>query len=389
MVANPMLGVLLHAIGGLAAACFYLPYKKVRFWAWETYWLAGGVFAWLLVPWLFAVVLVPDCRQVLMRAGVESICWTYLFGVLWGIGAVTYGLTMRYLGIALGMAIVLGNCAAFGTLIPPLFKGQMSEIISTQSGLVILGGVGMCLAGIALSGMAGMSKERELSKEQKLAAVEEFSFAKGMIVAILSGILSAAMSYAFAAGKPIATLAVQYGTSELWQNVLLLPVVLAGGLTTNMVWCLMLNVKNKTLGQYAKGYLFDDNSNAAKMSEESDCSSSGPLQTLAVAEKEARNTTVVRVPMAANYLLCACAGTMWYLQFFFYGMGTTKMGKYDFSSWTLHMASIIIFGTICGIFLKEWRGTSRRTHALIAVGLVILISSTIVVGYGNYLGTLK
>ncbi len=207
--------------------------------------------------------------------------------------------------------------------------------------------------------MAGISKERELSDEQKKETIKEFHFWKGLGVATFSGVMSASMSYGFAAGKPIAQLAVQNGTPDLWQNIPVLVVVLAGGFTSNCIWCVLLQFKNKTFGDYTR--------------------------TCTISEQVNMQPSTA-VPLKLNYLLCAIAGFTWYLQFFFYGMGSTRMGKYDFSSWTLHMASIIIFSTLWGVALKEWKGTSKRTHVLIAIGLFVLIASTVVVGYGNYLG---
>jgi L-rhamnose-H+ transport protein len=198
-------------------------------------------------------------------------------------------------------------------------------------------------------------------EKEKKAAVKEFSFKKGVWVATFCGIMSACMSYGFAAGKPIAELAVSNGSSDLWKNLPVLIVVLAGGFTTNLIWCVALNFRNKTFGDYLKR-------------EEQ------------VVPSEATVAGIVSVPVIANYLLCALAGTLWYLQFFFYGMGTTKMGRYDFSSWTLHMASIMIFGTLVGVYLSEWKGVSGRTHRLMLSGLVVLVSSTLIIGYGTYLG---
>jgi L-rhamnose-H+ transport protein len=350
---DPALGVVLHAIGGLASASFYLPYRLVKAWAWESYWLVGGVFSWIVAPWVFALFLTPELYRVIAEAPPSALFWTYCFGVLWGIGGLTFGLTMRYLGIALGMAMALGYCAAFGTLMPPLFRGELEGVARTTAGATVLFGVFVCLAGIVVSGLAGRSKERELTDEQKQAVIHEFSFAKGVLVAAASGVLSACMSYGFAAGKPIADLAVQHGAHPLWQNLPVLVVVLAGGLTTNLIWCLALNIRNKTAGDYRGA---------------SECGQRLSSMTL-------RN----------NYLFCAVAGTVWYLQFLFYGMGNTLMGKFEFSSWTLHMASIMIFGTLWGLVLHEWKGSSARTQLLNAAGLLILISSTVIVGYGNYL----
>ncbi len=363
MNANPLLGVLLHAIGGLASASFYLPFRGVKHWAWETYWLVGGVFSWVVAPWAAALLLIPHLFEVLRDSPAESLFWTYIFGVLWGVGGLTFGLTMRYLGIALGMAMALGYCVAvFGTLIPPLFRGEMGGILTSTSGLTILAGVAVCLLGIVISGFAGRSKERELSTAQKQETIKEFHLVKGVLVATLAGIMSASMAFAFATGAPIKEVAEAYGAIPMFANIAVLPVVLAGGFTTNFLWCAFLNLKNRTGGDY-----FNRRCIAA-------------ADGLPTKAKE-------RAPLLANYSLSALAGVTWYMQFFFYGMGTTKMGKYDFSSWTLHMASIMIFGTLIGVAIGEWRGSSRATFKLVAVGLTVLVASTAVVGYGNYLGT--
>jgi len=349
MDANPALGVVLHAIGGLAAASFYIPYKRVKAWSWESYWLVGGVFSWIVAPWAFSLTILPQTVAILRATGGSTLVWTFFFGVLWGVGGLTFGLTMRYLGIALGYAIALGLCAAFGTLMPPLVSGELAEILTRGSGQVVVLGVFVCLAGIAVSGGAGIRKEGEVSEADKKAVVAEFSLGRGMAVAVACGVMSASMAYGIAAGKPIAEAALAHGAPSLWQNLPVLIVILTGGFLTNAVWCLALSRKNRTWRDFlGKG--------------------SGD-----------------RAPLLANYSLCALAGVIWYLQFFFYGMGTTRMGRYDFSSWTLHMASIIIFSTLWGIALHEWKGTTFGTRRLVAAGLALLVASTVIVGYGNYL----
>jgi L-rhamnose-proton symport protein (RhaT) len=210
----------------------------------------------------------------------------------------------------------------------------------------------VCLLGIALSGLAGRSKERELSSEQKAATIREFDFGKGMLVATFCGVMSSCFAYGLAAGKPLADLTrarlLDHGRADLWQNLPVLIVVLLGGFTTNVVWCVILNARNRSAGEYL---------------------------------------AVPGAPrlLLLNYVLSAVAGVVWYLQFFFYSMGQTRMGSYEFSSWTMHMASIIIFSTLWGVALHEWKGTSRKTHGLIASGLAVLVASTILVGYGNFL----
>lgn len=344
-----ILGVFLHALGGFAAGTFYIPFKKVKNWAWETYWLVGGAFSWLVAPWVLAFLTVPGVISVLRGAPVKSVVWSYIFGLLWGIGGLTFGLSVRYLGMSLGYAIALGFCAAFGTILPPIYDGTIGGLLRSSSGLTIMGGIAVCLIGIAICGWAGVSKEKELSAEEKKKTIAEFDFTKGLLVAIFAGIMSACMAYAIKAGKPIADLAVLRGTHSLWQNSPVFVIALAGGFTTNFIWCVFLNIKNRTGKDYVNG-------NGASIGN--------------------------------NYFFSALAGITWYCQFMFYGMGTTRMGKYDFSSWTIHMAFIIIFSNIWGLFFREWKGTSRRTHKLIFAGILVLILSTIVVGVGNYLASL-
>lgn len=343
------LGVLLHAIGGFAAGSFYIPFKKVRNWAWESYWLVGGVFSWIIMPWLIAAATTPQLFSLFGDVPMRSIIWSYSFGVLWGIGGLTFGLSMRYLGMSLGYAIALGFCAAFGTIIPPIFSGEIIELVRHTSGLVILGGVLVCLIGIAVCGWAGISKERELSTEQKRASIKEFDFLRGLLVAIFAGVMSSCMAFGIAAGEPIAQLAVKNGIHPLWQNSPVLVVVLAGGFTTNFLWCLILNIKNRS----AKDY------------------------------RQAGDAS-----LATNYLFSALAGITWYFQFMFYGMGTTKMGKYNFSSWTLHMAFIIVFSNIWALLFREWKGASRRTMTIVICGILVVVLSTVLIGAGNFMASL-
>ncbi len=359
------IGVFFHWLGGLASGSFYVPYKFVKNWSWEVYWLAGGFVSWIFAPWILAFLLSDNLVSTIyatLQVDPKAILYSFLFGMMWGVGGLTFGLTMRYLGMSLGMAVALGYCTVLGTLMPPLVTGEfMTKILGTHAGWINLFGLGVCALGITLAGLAGMSKEREMSEEAKKESIKEFNFFKGILVATVSGIFSAGMAYGMAAADPIATTSQFFGTKELWTGLPKLCVILLGGFTSNFIWCAYLLLTKRTTGQFFY----------SKIEVQSDDGEQGKK--------------VVYAPMVTNYFFSALAGLTWYMQFFFYSMGETCMQDFKFSSWTLHMASIIIFSSLWGIALHEWKGTSKFTKILLAVGIGTLLYSTLVVGYSNYM----
>lgn len=350
-------GVLFHFIGGVASGSFYVPYKKVKGWAWESLWIIGGLFSWLIVPPIAAWLTIPNFIDIIKEANASTLGYTYLFGVLWGIGGLTYGLGVRYLGVGLGSSIMLGLTMVFGSLIPSIYyqinpaegKEAFELYLNSRWGLIMLSGLAICVVGIILCGKAAVLKDKELGKSEVDSSDSEYKFGLGLAVAIVAGILSACFNFGIEAGKPMANVANDLwkvdnsGAGEfLFQNNVTYIVLLWGGLTTNFLWCLILNLKNKT---------FKDYTNSS-------------------------------VPLRTNYLLCALAGTTWYLQFFFYGMGESKMGN-GASSWILHMAFIILIANLWGVLLKEWKGVSKKTYSTIIAGIVVIIISVLVVGFSK------
>ncbi|MBV9679203.1 MAG: L-rhamnose/proton symporter RhaT [Acidobacteriaceae bacterium] len=389
MTPNPVLGVIFHWLGGLASGSFYVPFRGVKRWSWETYWLVGGIFSWIVAPWFFAVLLTKNLGSVLSATPGSTVFYCYLFGTLWGVGGLTFGLTMRYLGLSLGMAIVMGLCATFGTLMPPIFHGTFfTEVLGTTSGRFILLGIAVCLIGIAIAGLAGIYKERSMSVEAQQNVIKEFNLKRGFLVATLSGIMSACFAYGLDAGAPVRKLTVQAGTAPLWQGLPVLIIVLLGGFTTNFLWTVFLNIRNRTGHEYITPEIpvaFSDPGGPQPIEE---TALTGPTTSVLVHSPAAVIRETAQVPLLRNYLFCALAGVTWYLQFFFYTMGDTKMGPLTFSSWSIHMASIVIFSTLWGIGLHEWKGASKQSIRLLALGLAVLLGSTLIVGYGNYLATI-
>jgi len=353
-------GIIFHFIGGFASGSFYIPYKKVRDWAWESYWIVGGLFSWLIVPPLAAWLTVPHFWEIISATPGGTLGWTFFWGILWGIGGLMYGLGMRYLGMSLGNSVLLGFTSAFGALVPSIYynfrpepgKTTFTELLTTPWGRIVLGGVIICLVGIYVCGRAGVLKERELPEEKKKESIKEFNLVKGLVVCTISGILSACFNYGIEAGGPMAEMANNLWhtahpgatTKFLYQNNVTYIVLLWGGLTTNFVWCMILNAKNRTFGDY----------------------------------------TNRKAPLANNYFFSALAGTIWFLQFFFYGMGESRLGN-GASSWILHMAFIILVANLWGIALKEWKGVSQKTRFTITFGIIAILLSVMLVGYGNSL----
>lgn len=403
-----ILGVIFHFIGGFASGSFYMPFKKVKGWAWESYWIIGGLFSWLIVPPIAAWLTIPGFSEIISNTGASTLAYTYLFGLLWGIGGLTYGLGVRYLGVALGSSIILGLCMVFGALIPSIYyqffqeegKDTISAIVGSNWGLTVLAGLVVCIIGIILCGKAGMMKEKQLNaglttgpsekespvkqpqptvlaEEAAVAGIgyrheaydeiagdtnaaachgapvttTEYKFALGITVAIISGVLSACFNFGLEAGQQMAAVAndawkdANPGQGEfLFRNNVIYVVVLWGGLTTNFIWCMILNARNKTFGNYADK----------------------------------------KTPLLRNYLLSALAGTTWFLQFFFYGMGESKLGN-GASSWILHMSFIILVANMWGLISNEWQGVSKKTKFTIVGGVITIILAVLIVGYGNYL----
>ncbi|UTN03384.1 L-rhamnose/proton symporter RhaT [Flavobacterium bizetiae] len=346
-----LLGIIFHSIGGFSSGSFYMPFKKVKDWAWESYWIVGGFFSWLIVPPIAAYLTIPNFVDIIVTASPTIKTFTFLMGLIWGVGGLTYGLGVRYLGMSLGNSIILGFCSAFGALVPSIYydlnptEGKISftDMLSNPGGRLVLAGVLVCLIGIAISGKAGILKEKDFATGHE-DKDKDFSLVKGLIIAVISGILSSFFNYGIEAGKPMAETAVNYGCNPLFQNNVTYIVLMWGGLTTNFIWCMYLNFKNKTFSDY----------------------------------------TNTKTPITKNILFSGIAGTMWFLQFFFYGMGESKLGN-GASSWILHMATIILTANFWGFYLKEWSGVSKRTLRTFAWGIALIMLSIVLVGIGNSL----
>jgi L-rhamnose-H+ transport protein len=352
-----ILGIIFHFLGGFASGSFYIPYKKVKGWAWESYWIVGGLCSWLIVPPMAAYLTIPNFWGIIAGEAGNTLFWTYLMGLLWGVGGLTYGLGVRYLGVSLGSSIILGLCSVFGSIIPSIFydfvptagKDTITDLMTTNWGQMVLLGLFVCVVGIVICGKAGGMKDRDLVGANK--SNDEFQISKGLIVAVISGVLSACFSFGIEAGSSMSNVANEIWVAQnsnqgefLFRNNVVYIVILWGGLTTNLIWCMYLNFSNKSFGDYTNS----------------------------------------KTHLLKNYIFSAIAGTTWFLQFFFYGMGESKLGNGP-SSWILHMAFIILVANSWGLVLKEWKGVSKKTLTTIIAGILTIVLSVLIVGYGNSL----
>ena len=327
-----LIGLLIIAVGSFGQSSSYVPIKKVREWSWESFWLVQGIFAWLVFPLLGALIAVPKGGSLFTLLGEGGALKAVVYGALWGVGGLTFGLSMRYLGVALGQSISLGTCSAFGTLLPALFAG--TDLLHGQ-GLVLLLGVCVTLAGIAVIGYAGSLRAADMTEEEKRAAIKDFALTKGLAVALLAGVMSACFNLGLEAGRPLQV----EGGSALFRTLPATLMVTLGGFVTNAAYCLWQNARNRTFGDYGKGTLY-----------------------------------------ANNLLFCALAGALWYSQFFGFGIGQTffEPGSVVAAfAWCILMALNVTFSNVWGIILREWRGASRKTVGVLVCGLAILIFSLV------------
>ncbi|MBR5699466.1 MAG: L-rhamnose/proton symporter RhaT [Bacteroidales bacterium] len=324
-------GLLIIAVGAFCQSSSYVPINKVKQWSWESYWLVQGIFAWLVFPILGALLAVPSGESLfgMFAANPKASLLTILFGMLWGVGGLTFGLSMRYLGVALGQSLALGTCAGLGAILGPVFTGHAHDLTSS-----VIIGVVVTLIGIAIIGVAGAMKSSALPEEEKKKAVKDFNFPKGIAVALLAGFMSACFNIGLSFGEPLTWVE----TPEIFKSLPATLLVTFGGFLTNAGYCLFQNGKNKTWSDYGKKALWGN-----------------------------------------NLLFCILAGLLWYSQFFGLSLGKGFLVESPVLitfSWCILMALNVVFSNVWGIILKEWKGVSRATVAVLVAGLAVLIFST-------------
>jgi L-rhamnose-H+ transport protein len=328
---NVMIGLSMLILGGISAGSSYVPLRGVKGWAWESLWAVQGLVAWLLLPFVLALLAIPGLVAVLGQVPFSTLAYTWLFGFLWGLGGLAWGIAIRLIGLALGFSIATGFLSSLGTLVPILVTGKMGEVLSTSSGRIMLTSIGLSLVGIGICGKAGLQRDKTT-----------FKFKKGMAVALVAGICCACFAFGINTGEPIRQKAIEAGASPLWASTPVFFVELLGGITVNLLYCLFMNYRNKTFSDYR------------------------------IARGEGRLTV--------NYLFSFLVGTLWYLQFVFYGMAAFYMGTYSYANWSVHMSFMVVASNLWGYYFKEWEGASRKTVMLNNIGILVLVIAGVVMG---------
>ena len=335
-------GILLIAVGALMSGSFAIPFDKVKAWKWENYWLVYSLFGYVVVPLLVCLIFVPGLFRVFGQLPTPTLIWVFALGAIYGAANLTFGLSLRYLGIALGYALSLGLMMAIGTLVPPLLDGRLVKLFEGSGGVLLIAGIVVSLTGIGISGYAGFLKSKQL--EQGEGVNSEFNVRKGIAAALFVGVAGSAAALGIEMGAPIAKVCVAGGTDPLFRDSVVFLVLYGGSFVTTLVWCLYLSAKNKTMKNFLKS----------------------------------NNASLLR-----NYLCCALAGFLWYINYVFFGMGKAQMGEFSFVAWGILMTLTIVFATLWGLYRGEWKGVAPKVYRLMWTGLAILVAASFLIGMSS------
>lgn len=347
---NPIIGTGLHAVGGISAASCYMPFEGIKKWSWGTFWIVQALFAWLIMPFVIGYFTVPNLGAVLREAPSSAFWAAFILGATYGFGGLSFGYAIRNIGYSLTYTISIGISAVLGTVVPLFLNGTVIQQFTKTGGGIVLAGMVISIVGVALCGRAGFLKEKNLAEKEGKAKLG-FNMKKGLFLTLIAGTLSAVWGISLEFGQPISDIAAKYGAGHFEGNAKLI-VSSMGCLVTNLTWFIVVTIKD------------------------------GSIKSL-WQRKEVGNKRFF-----GNYALSALAGSLWYTQFFFYGLGHVKMGSFMFASWVLHMSMLIFFSYIIGVIMKEWGGVKRRTYVTLVIALLVLVGSFVLMSYGSYIGEL-
>ncbi|MFC2137399.1 L-rhamnose/proton symporter RhaT [Bacteroidota bacterium] len=344
---NPIIGTGFHALGGISASTCYLPFHKTRKWSWGTFWIVQSMFAWFIMPLIIGILTVPDFFQIIFNSPPKAFWGAFILGAVYGFGGMSFGLSIRHIGYSLTYTIAIGISAVLGTIIPLSIFGGLVEYFTKPGGEIVLIGMILSVIGVALCGLAGFKKEKDINTLEGKSI--QFNMLTGLILAIIAGVLSGIFNVSLEFGQPIADMAAENGAGHYEGNAKLI-VSTTGCLFVNLIWFIVLGIKNKTLKEYTY------------------------------------KTGLKTSELFKNFIWSSLAGSLWCFQFFFYGLGHVKMGHFQFASWVLHMSMLIFFSYIVGVIMKEWKNVKRNTYITLIIALITLVISFIITAYGSVTG---
>ena len=340
---NPLLGTGFHAVGAGSAALCYAPQRYLHRWSWQTYWLLQASGCWLIFPWIFAYFTIPELGAVLREAPGDAMVKSYLLGVCYGVGGIAFGVAIRYIGYSLTYALAISISCILGTLLTPILDGKLGDVLAKTGCGYVIGGV--LLGGVAMivTGFAGFRRERETANDTTATV---FNAKVGLPIVILAGVLSAVFNFSLQAGQPVADVAAKHGAGDFQGNVIYL-FSNSGAFTTTLFYAGWLAFSRKSWGEYT--------------------------------------ATSDGVGLVRNYALSFLTGLLWYLQFFFYGLGHVRMGTFEFSSWAIHMIILILLSCGYGVAIGEWKKCQPGTKFLVTCSIALLLGAVGLLTYGNQL----
>jgi L-rhamnose-H+ transport protein len=347
ITANPIIGTGLHAIGGVSAASCYLPSTQTRKWSWGTFWLVQALFAWVIMPLIVGWLTVPNFFIILVEAPSRPFWIAFILGGVYGFGGMSFGKAINHIGYSLTYTMAIGISAVLGTILPLMVFGGLDNFFSKPGGGIVLIGMILSLLGVILCGWAGFKKEKDLDSIALGRA--GFNMTVGLLLTIVAGVLSGVFNLSLEYGQPIADIAAKNGAGNFQGNAKMI-ISTSGCFVVNFIWFFIAGLRKGTLKEF--------------------------IPKLGLTGEE----------IFRNWIWSAMAGTLWTLQFFFYGLGHVKMGNFKFASWILHMSMLIFFSYIVGLIMKEWKSVKPKTYIVLIIGLIILIASFCITGYGSYSG---
>lgn len=337
MASEQLFGFFFIAFGAFISGSFSIPFDKVRDWKWENYWLIYALFAYIVIPLIACLILIPGFGEVYRLVPLSTLSWIFFLGLIYGVANLTFGLSLRYLGVSLGYALSLGLMMAIGTIVPPLIDGRLFQVLKTENGNLLLAGVLASALGIAVSGYAGFLKDKQVGNA---ALNKDFNFVKGLLAAVFVGVVGSSQALGIEQGLPIARRAAELGSNVLFQDSPVFLILYSGSFTATLVWCLYSSIRNKSV----------------------------------------RNYVNTKYSLIGNYAFCALAGFLWYINYFFYGMGKNMMGRYTFTAWGITMTLTIVCAMLWGLYRGEWKGASPKVYSLMFTGITVLIVAAFMIG---------